>query len=129
MASSIDCENSFPFSTGTAHTCGCAGMPHFGKVPFLAKREITVFTYHLEVFTFIILLSIIVQLQTFIIVHIILCCIMEGLKGQEARSQGQSYNGAWGSGQAGSIALLTTACCDHGQDTYSTTPPSARWVL
>lgn len=66
---------------------------------------------------------IIVQLQTFIIVRVSLCCIMKALKGREAGFQGEGYNGAWCSGPAGSIALLTTTSCDHGQDPYPNIPP------
>lgn len=82
----------------------------------------SVFSYHLAVFTFIIFL-IIVQLQTFSIVHIIPFCIMKALKGRGAGLQGQGYSGAWCSGQAGSIVLLTTTCCDGGEDAYPTIPP------
>lgn len=51
----------------------------------------TVFTYHLAVFTFFFFFFflIIVQLQTFIIVRGILCCITEALKRREAGFQGE----------------------------------------
>lgn len=127
MAKWTDWQNLFPFCTGPAHTRGCAQECCILRQSLSLLGE----KWQSSLITTFIIFSIIVQLQTCIIVHIVLYFIMKALTGWEVGFQGQGYNGACCSGQVGSIALLTTTCCDHGQDTYPTIPPfvTTRQVL
>lgn len=73
---------------------GCVQEQRRSKQSLSLPREMTIFTYRLAVFTFSIC-SRTAHLQTLKTVSVILCCIVEVLKGQEAGIQRQGSNGAW----------------------------------